>query len=942
MWKIAITMKKLSIALLFMVFQLITVCSIAQSVEVGYVKEYQGEEQKTPLSGVELRVVGAQSTVSDKNGRYELRFSVLKPGERIEYNDIYKQGYVIFNRETLEYWRISKDQSPFVIVMCKESVFRQLKMKYYDIIGNSYEEDYVRRLKDAQKKYADDFRKLDEEKRKIENDHKEKLRNIDNYAELFARIDHSEMDSIEAKALRLIDEGKIDEGIAAYEELHLVQQTEMQLDKWKSGKNMVTVGERMMNESEKELLPLVEKLKKQIALYEMGGASYDEKQENMILRLVDVYGELNGIMDGKFSEEMGQWLVKLANDAEDLESMERLLRRAANIPSVIGLYQLVDWYHMLIDRNEHFLDSAKLYTNKALQLTLNDSVKARFENMQYWTSDFAEQISTGDTLYFKLFSENSDSVAVWMKARYFSNNSTGTLQIPETVFHDGKTYKVSLIGSGSFYNNNHLKKVIIPEGVTDIYPQAFDLCKGLDTIVISKSIRYIRDKAIPYKTKIIMPQDLSNALWLGDIVPSWLDMMSKDSSLLFKYNDLKEMLVSAKQNKTTNASVRPYLDYWMGQLCWNNNDTIGAINHYEEASKDKGWGKELYYTIGGLYYLQKDFKKAYRYFVQTADEQHPWVYNSLAYMYAKGEYVKQSFSEAMKFVDLAILNATDTENLANFYDSKGEIFLMMGETDKAVEYWNMALQVYPEFNVESSDLYRELCKLQGKEHELGTENEFTDKSESRIHASKKQLQDYVDVARIAAHAEYSLINYTNASLFVIDVEELVAIGVIAVQVLVTDKTLEQLEKYNIIYVATAARWAIRNELRLRYKWYKLRNLDNEEDDEKMFDEANPEQQKLYIRASIYRTIYGMYEQLDNDDYGDVEEEISEMWGLINEAIEELPPKAKAITIDRIVSGLSFAELEEKYQESSQDLERLFNSSIVSIKEYLKLKDVKGF
>ena len=83
-------MKSILKTLLLAISQLLTVCLMAQSVEVGYVKEYQGEEQKTPLSGVELRVVGAQSTISDKNGRYELQFSVLKPGERIEYNDIYK------------------------------------------------------------------------------------------------------------------------------------------------------------------------------------------------------------------------------------------------------------------------------------------------------------------------------------------------------------------------------------------------------------------------------------------------------------------------------------------------------------------------------------------------------------------------------------------------------------------------------------------------------------------------------------------------------------------------------------------------------------------------------------------------------------------------------------------------------------------------------------
>lgn len=50
-------------------------------------------------------------------------------------------------------------------------------------------------------------------------------------------------------------------------------------------------------------------------------------------------------------------------------------------------------------------------------------------------------------------------------------------------------------------------------------------------------------------------------------------------------------------------------------------------------------------------------------------------------------------------------------------------------------------------------------------------------------------------------------------------EELLAIGIIAVQVMIKNKTPEQLEKYNAFYLATAIQWAIQNELQIRYKWY---------------------------------------------------------------------------------------------------------------------------
>lgn len=50
----------------------------------------------------------------------------------------------------------------------------------------------------------------------------------------------------------------------------------------------------------------------------------------------------------------------------------------------------------------------------------------------------------------------------------------------------------------------------------------------------------------------------------------------------------------------------------------------------------------------------------------------------------------------------------------------------------------------------------------------------------------------------------------------VDYEELVSIGILAIQVLIKNKTPEQLERYNSAYIATAVRWAIRNELRIRY------------------------------------------------------------------------------------------------------------------------------
>lgn len=63
--------------------------------------------------------------------------------------------------------------------------------------------------------------------------------------------------------------------------------------------------------------------------------------------------------------------------------------------------------------------------------------------------------------------------------------------------------------------------------------------------------------------------------------------------------------------------------------------------------------------------------------------------NQLAYMYAKGQYVKQDFTKAMVYIDKAI--ARDSAD-PNYIDSKGEIYLMMGQRDKAAEAWNKVVK----------------------------------------------------------------------------------------------------------------------------------------------------------------------------------------------------------------------------------------------------------
>lgn len=121
---------------------------------------------------------------------------------------------------------------------------------------------------------------------------------------------------------------------------------------------------------------------------------------------------------------------------------------------------------------------------------------------------------------------------------------------------------------------------------------------------------------------------------------------------------------------------------------------------------------------------------------------------------------------------------------------------------------------------------------------------------------QSRLKDYIDIIQKVAKVEYRRIPS-----HMVECEELVSIGIIAVQALIKNKTDEQLEKYNSSYIATAVRWAIRNELRNRYKWYTLKHKSEDADSIQSGDDSTQSEgvssldvSPTKVREAIYETI----------------------------------------------------------------------------------------
>ncbi len=197
---------------------------------------------------------------------------------------------------------------------------------------------------------------------------------------------------------------------------------------------------------------------------------------------------------------------------------------------------------------------------------------------------------------------------------------------------------------------------------------------------------------------------------------------------------------------------------------------------------------------------------------------------------------------------------------------------------------------------------------------------------------QKTVNDYVDLIETVARVEYSrLPNH------LIDYSELVNIGAIAIHVLLTSNPGTE---YNVTYLSTAIKWAIRNELRYRYKWYSLKTKKEEDTDEEF------EGEKGKAREAVYETILSVDSMMDaenpheiKDDSHTPEEdtEMKEMARIVREAISKLPERERLIIEARFYKNKKMREIGEQFNISPSRISRIVQSGLDKIKVELKRK-----
>ncbi|MFM7468633.1 MAG: sigma-70 family RNA polymerase sigma factor [Vampirovibrionales bacterium] len=219
---------------------------------------------------------------------------------------------------------------------------------------------------------------------------------------------------------------------------------------------------------------------------------------------------------------------------------------------------------------------------------------------------------------------------------------------------------------------------------------------------------------------------------------------------------------------------------------------------------------------------------------------------------------------------------------------------------------------------------------------------------------KSNLKSYVQLVEKVAQVEYYRVPQ-----HMIDLEELVTTGLMAIQNLIQGKSPEQLNKLNTSYLATATRWAIRNELRSRFRWYTMQTSWQQEEfepEESATSEASTsEDDTATVRPMVsgakrpYYTnilsIDGIADSGEGDtpydfikDHSftpDEDLENTELIKSIKKAIQDLPPKERTIVEYRFYRNMQVKDIASMIGLSSSRITRIVQGAIETIRQTLK-------
>ena len=191
--------------------------------------------------------------------------------------------------------------------------------------------------------------------------------------------------------------------------------------------------------------------------------------------------------------------------------------------------------------------------------------------------------------------------------------------------------------------------------------------------------------------------------------------------------------------------------------------------------------------------------------------------------------------------------------------------------------------------------------------------------------AKVNLRDYKDLIEMIAKVEYQ--KFSNSHL--IELPELINIGNHTLYILFQK---HKPEEFNNTYLSTAIKWAIRNEVRRRYKWYSLKNKRQSE-----------EEYENELREDVYKSILSIDElqdaevptQIKSGDRNPEETtEIDELKAEILESMKKLSARERELIEYKFFKDMKLREMADEFNISQSRISRIIQAGLDKIKKDL--------
>ena len=139
-------------------------------------------------------------------------------------------------------------------------------------------------------------------------------------------------------------------------------------------------------------------------------------------------------------------------------------------------------------------------------------------------------------------------------------------------------------------------------------------------------------------------------------------------------------------------------------------------------------------------------------------------------------------------------------------------------------------------------------------------------------------------------------------------------------------------EFNNSYLSTAIKWAIRNEIRRRYKWYSCRS-----------SRATQESIQEDLRMAVYKTVLSIDEMAESENPTQIKDnsqtpdelcEFRELKRAVEACIKKLPPREKLFIEKKFFEDKKLRDLADEFNLSQSRVSRIIQSGLNKIKKEL--------